>query len=778
LGILFFECISNKSRRKDKYIIPSKLCILLAGPILRRAEPEQVCIWIACSKPTLIKAEIFLLADLMQSNDIEQLKKTNIDSDSETKSQAIPIGLGSTHTIRLGERLHIGMVRVRPKTKLDNDRHSNSTEKLSFPTDTLLAYDIEISYYDDYDDSISIDDNNAIKKTQSLNDLGLLSGDNSIIYNNQHHLGGNIIPLPTFFLPGRASKSLLNIIHGSCRKLHGKGEDSLSIADKLIAESVRDLNKRPSVLFLTGDQIYADDVAAPLIQHLTNFGIHLSGWEEDIHGIGQKLTSIRVGERQKLVQKYAKFTSENAGNHLLSFGEFAAMYLISWNIKNWPRSYPHLSTIPHKIQKKIYSKEIEELEKSKRALPAVRRVLANIPTYMIFDDHELTDDWNITKELHEAICSSSCGKQIMANGFVAYWAFQAWGNDPSIYDEKFIAKITDYLAKQGNDSVDKRNQFEDFLLNFHAWSFYAPTNPPTIFLDCRTQRGYDSTCGPPKLLNEEGLIALSKLLKNAKYDTNKKRPLILVSPTPVFGFELAEQLQEYLAKRSSVYKWDLETWAANENGFIRFLSFLIQDIGVQNCIFISGDVHYGFTVTASFSLFDKKYGKEDHLRMSIIQLTSSALKTTSFSKELIVNEILGRLSQLLSSDKSTRIGWSIGNSTVETVRTTITTTKKLSSFTSKQLNQLKGGIVYRVINKILKQHDLDAIVKKDTSPHWIEYRSILKPSGFYIPSLVVTDNNIGLAKIAFNDDDKVKHISHELLVRKDNKVKIHKVNVG
>jgi hypothetical protein len=156
------------------------------------------------------------------------------------------------------------------------------------------------------------------------------------------------------------------------------------------------------------------------------------------------------------------------------------------------------------------------------------------------------------------------------------------------------------LAKQGNESVDKRNQFEDFLLNFHAWSFYAPTNPPTIFLDCRTQRGYDSTCGPPKLLNEEGLIALSKLLKNAKYDTNKKRPLILVSPTPVFGFELAEQLQEYLAKRSSVYKWDLETWAANENGFIRFLSFLIQDIGVQNCIFISGDVHYGFTVTASF----------------------------------------------------------------------------------------------------------------------------------------------------------------------------------
>ena len=51
-------------------------------------------------------------------------------------------------------------------------------------------------------------------------------------------------------------------------KLHGKGEDCLVIADKLIKDSVKDLNRRPSALFLTGDQIYADDVAGPLIRYL------------------------------------------------------------------------------------------------------------------------------------------------------------------------------------------------------------------------------------------------------------------------------------------------------------------------------------------------------------------------------------------------------------------------------------------------------------------------------------------------------------------------------
>ena len=65
--------------------------------------------------------------------------------------------------------------------------------------------------------------------------------------------------LPTFFLQGK--RSPLNLLYGSCRKLHGKGEDCLALADEIIASSVEDLNKRPSALFLTGDQIYADDVA-------------------------------------------------------------------------------------------------------------------------------------------------------------------------------------------------------------------------------------------------------------------------------------------------------------------------------------------------------------------------------------------------------------------------------------------------------------------------------------------------------------------------------------
>lgn len=228
----------------------------------------------------------------------------------------------------------------------------------------------------------------------------------------------------------------------------------------------------------------------------------------------------------------------------------------------------------------------------------------------------------------------------------------------------------------------------------------------------------------------------------------KEDQLIIVSPTPVFGLELAEELQEHLASKSTVYKWDLETWASNEKGFIRFLTFLNQNMAPRQCIFLSGDVHYGFTMRASFKLLQKRNGKEN-ITTSITQLTSSALKTTNLSKEVIINEVLGRLSQLFSSRRSMRIGWN-----------------DIPSKSQKLKHQKKNGILcadeYRI------KPNSDAIERKP--PDWIGSRYIVKASGFSIPSLVITDNNIGLITI---DKHRSSKIFHKLLVQKKNKIKIH-----
>lgn len=474
--------------------------IIISGPILRRAEPDRVCIWITTSKPATLKAHIYRLSDLKNNSNFS-------------------IGIGTTKTLRLGQMLHVALVMALPvnSNKRDNDHDR-------FPADEILAYDIEVFLDND-------------SRGMRLNDLGLLTGESSIAYGNQIS-----IPLPTFLLSGN-DNAPSTILHGSCRKLHADGEDCLAAADELIAASVEDVNNRPKALFLTGDQIYADDVASPLIQHVTKFGIELLGWEEQIRGVDKKLTEIGIGERQLIVGDHAKFTSQKAGNHLLSFGEFAAMYLLAWNSQNWPdiiHEDVDVSTNSGSNNNKAdhrddYRKQLGHLKHAYHVLPRVRRVLANIPTYMIFDDHDITDDWNITKEWHDNVKNSDCGKQIVCNGLAAFWVFQGWGNNPDLYNQDFIEKITGYLK---NDGRIERQDFEDYLWNFHEWSFSVPTNPLSIFLDCRTQRGYSTSMGAPDLISDEALGSILKIVQQANY--NYSDPVIMVSPTPVFGFELAE----------------------------------------------------------------------------------------------------------------------------------------------------------------------------------------------------------------------------------------------
>jgi hypothetical protein len=650
--------------------------MILAGPILRRAEPGRVCIWTACSKAATINAKVYRPPDLKNSG-------------------AKPVGSGAAKTVRLGENLFVSLATAVPAGA-------------GFPTDELLAYDLEIA-----EDG---------ERCRRLSDFGLTSGRDSLVYPQQSDGPENA--LPTFFLRGRNSR--LNALHGSCRKLHGKGPDCLSITDDLVAASFSDLSRRPSALYLTGDQVYADDVAGPLIHYLTRFGIKLLGKEEQIDGLGKKPAEIGIGERQKIVRQYARFTSGSAANHLLSFGEFVAMYLVSWNVENWPAKFPAAGDEISKEegQAKKYAGEIEQLENTRKALPSVRRALANIPTYMVIDDHEITDDWNITQEWHNNVESSRCGRQVIASGLAAYWAFQAWGNDPELFgSDRMLAANAEAISKYLNRAMPAAGEasaelqaFQDHFLNIGSWTFGCPSTgsaPATVFLDSRMQREYDSFNGPPILVNSRGLQSL--LQAAARVGHCKGDPLVIVTPTPVFGFDLVEKIQELLSRVTGVYEIDLETWSANKSGFSSLLIFILENLQPSHCIFLSGDVHYGFTATGSFSLVRRQGGREEPVAsMEVTQLNSSALKTTSLGKEVALGAALGHVRQLLYTRPSVLRGpWADGK----------------------------------------------ADCAAPSVPEWVAKKSMVNLSGSAVPHLIIADNNIGLVAI---DADKGE-ISHSLL---------------
>jgi hypothetical protein len=122
---------------------------------------------------------------------------------------------------------------------------------------------------------------------------------------------------------------------------------------------------------------------------------------------------------------------------------------------------------------------------------------------------------------------------------------------------------------------------------------------------------------------------------------------------------------------------------------------------------------------------------------------------------------LGRLSQLFSSRNSVLIGSNNNN----------------ISEKSRKIKQYKGSRIDHILNKLkqslISLKNSNSSKKTSQLPDWVESRSIIQPSGFNIPSLVATHNNIGLVTID-HDKHEIYEISHSLLVLKRSNVKIHK----
>jgi hypothetical protein len=336
---------------------------LLAGPILRRAEAERVCIWLATSEKMDMRAKIYVLRDKGPS----ETRAPAILDDMECIGSSSPEP-GRPETVALGERLSVSLLSVRrPKQE-------------KFPLNRLLFYDITLGQ-------------------DSLASLGLTRGERSLCYTG--------MSLPCFFLTDR----LRSFLHGSCRKPHGlqareqlyrlpkeEERDALATVDDVIAASVGDLRTRPALLFLTGDQIYADDVAGPLIGHLNRLGQAITGWREDIPSVAvNPAITAPYGRTRILEEAGAGFTSGHRGNHLLTFGEFAAVYLLVWidDPALWPQETPKPDDTLGEEENALFREEWDAVMRFRKSL------LLEYPSLLIpmngFGDTELSTAESVSK---------------------------------------------------------------------------------------------------------------------------------------------------------------------------------------------------------------------------------------------------------------------------------------------------------------------------------------------------------------------------------------------
>jgi hypothetical protein len=592
---------------------------ILSGPLIRRAEPTQVFFWMATSKRCNISPTLFKI-----SGTPDQPIYEKIHADYESSR------------VRIGKRLFIHLIKAFPTTGL-------------FPTDTLIGYNLKFFTGSDMFD---------------LSRFGFLSKESpqSIVYGS--------LKYPAFLLKGPSNVS--NILYGSCRKLHGKGTDTLALGDMVLENEYFNLSSRPDSLFLMGDQIYADDVADPIFRTISFLNKELIGDYEPLEKIDDRIqlnpfhTSLkRINGRQYIMENFCQFTSGNAQNHLIELGEFAAMYLLSWSPQIWEfarskgwietfneavsSGYIHFTfpvqTKEHRAERNQlesrFNEQVEALVSFQKTLPQVQRLLANIPSYMIFDDHDVTDDWNITSNWRRNVETSPLGRHVIANGLTAYWAFQGWGNHPDSFDEHFRTVMKSYFKRLRTRRIHSvYEKWVSLVWNFNSWHYISPTHPRAVFLDSRTQREYNNKPSPvkfgemieeeigcPQLLSKSGWELVSEKLKESSWEKN--RPLIIVAATPVYGMGLIESfIHDYVYPFKVLgvevqTSFDFEAWKYNAEGFTEFLEH-VADWSPSPCIILSGDVHYATAVKAEVTFQD---GRE----LKINQFTSSPFKNMSFA---------------------------------------------------------------------------------------------------------------------------------------------------
>src|SRR5689334_18818481 len=127
--------------------------------------------------------------------------------------------------------------------------------------------------------------------------------------------------------------------------------------------------------------------------------------------------------------------------------------------------------------------------------PELRWLFATVPTLMIFDDHEIIDDWNTSASWRADMSRQPWWHDRIAGGLASYWVYQHLGNlspdelaaDP-LYPKVSVAEDATGLLREFGRRVDDPDS-ADNAVKPYQWSFALDIGRTRIvMLDNRCSR--------------------------------------------------------------------------------------------------------------------------------------------------------------------------------------------------------------------------------------------------------------------------------------------------
>ncbi len=270
---------------------------------------------------------------------------------------------------------------------------------------------------------------------------------------------------------------------------------------------------------------------------------------------------------------------------------------------------------------------------------AIRWLLSVVPSAMIFDDHDVHDDWNTSISWLEEMRGKSWWDRRITGALASYWVYQHLGNlSPDEIEERGLLAQLKSEPDAGH-ALHEWARDADWGSDGRRWSYSREIGGVRLVtLDSREGRILGER--PRRMFDDDEWGWLERVI------TGDVRHLLIADTLPIFLPQAIHNLESWNDAvaggawtrglkpfgervRRSV---DLEHWAAFPNSFERMLE-LIRATGAgergnppASIVTLGGDIHHAYLARVDFP-------EEDGVRSPIWQAVCSPFRNALSKRE-------------------------------------------------------------------------------------------------------------------------------------------------
>ena len=245
--------------------------------------------------------------------------------------------------------------------------------------------------------------------------------------------------------------------------------------------------------------------------------------------------------------------------------------------------------------------------------PPIRWLLSTVPSAMIFDDHDVIDDWNTSLEWVEEMRATDWWDKRVVGGFMSYVLYQHWGNlSPDALDEEEIYRS----VKEADDGGDLLREYAfkcDREVEGARWSYCRD-------IGCTRVVMIDSRAGRVLTPGKRSMVDDGEWQWIGEHATGGFDHLLIGTSLPLFLAPALHYLEAWneavcdgawgglAAKLGEKLRQgvDLEHWPAFRDSF-NLMCELLREVGAgnrgeapQSIVVLSGDVHHAYLAEVGF----------------------------------------------------------------------------------------------------------------------------------------------------------------------------------